>query len=160
LISYPVLVEPTLTLHDQSRLWTAGYGVFVSLAILSIIVARRNQADADAIARDATPDLKVGPTKATTGDVTWLRRARWVTLAFVPSSLMLAVTSYLSTDIAAVPLLWIFPLALYLLTFIVAFGPSPEKYRRFADRRLPLVVVALAVFMIVHAVGPVWIVLP
>jgi hypothetical protein len=54
--------------------------------------------------------------------VTALRRARWVALSFVPSSLMLAVTSYLSTDIAAVPLLWIVPLALYLLTFALAFG--------------------------------------
>ena len=54
--------------------------------------------------------------------ITTLRRARWIALAFVPSSLMLAVTSYVSTDIAAVPLLWIVPLALYLLTFALAFG--------------------------------------
>jgi SAM-dependent methyltransferase len=52
----------------------------------------------------------------------WPRRLRWLGLAFIPSSLMLGVTTHISTDIAPVPLLWVVPLALYLLTFIVAFG--------------------------------------
>ena len=80
--------------------------------------------------------------------LTALRRARWIALAFVPSSLMLAVTSYVSTDIAAVPLLWIVPLALYLLTFALAFGRHSAAAGALARRALPLLVVPLALFMI------------
>jgi spermidine synthase len=67
-----------------------------------------------------------GPTEESTstlsGDVTWLRVLRWVALAFVPSSLMLGATTYITTDIAAIPLLWVTPLALYLLSFILVFS--------------------------------------
>jgi hypothetical protein len=82
------------------------------------------------------------------------RRARWVALAFVPSSLMLAVTSYVSTDIAAVPLLWIVPLALYLLTFAVAFGRHSARASALTRRALPLLVVPLAIFMILKVRTP------
>ena len=57
-----------------------------------------------------------------TSEITWLRRLRWIALAAVPSSLMLGVTTFMTTDIAAVPLFWIVPLALYLLSFIIVFG--------------------------------------
>jgi hypothetical protein len=61
-------------------------------------------------------------------EVTWLRRLRWVGLAAVPSSLMLGVTTYMTTDIAAVPLFWIVPLALYLLSFILVFARWPVPW--------------------------------
>ena len=87
--------------------------------------------------------------------LTWPRRVRWMALAFVPSSLMLAVTSYISTDIAAVPLLWIVPLALYLLTFALAFGRhSAAAADAVAARALPLLVVPLALFMIAKLRAP------
>ena len=57
--------------------------------------------------------------------ISWRRRAKWMALAFVPSSLMLGVTTYMSTDIAAAPLLWVVPLALYLLSFVAAFARRP-----------------------------------
>lgn len=60
------------------------------------------------------------------GEVTWLRVLRWVALAFVPSSLMLGATTYITTDIAAIPLLWVTPLALYLLSFIIVFSHVPS----------------------------------
>jgi hypothetical protein len=79
--------------------------------------------------RDKQPQLtlKSGPPPATTlrGDVTWLRVARWVILALVPSSLMLGATTYITTDIAAIPLLWVAPLALYLLSFIIVYSHVP-----------------------------------
>jgi hypothetical protein len=61
------------------------------------------------------------------GDVTWPRVLRWVALAFVPSSLMLGATTYITTDIAAIPLLWVTPLALYLLSFIIVFSHVPAR---------------------------------
>jgi SAM-dependent methyltransferase len=73
--------------------------------------------------RDTGPSGEFSPTL--TGDVTWLRVLRWVALAFVPSSLMLGATTYITTDIAAIPLLWVTPLALYLLSFIIVFSHVP-----------------------------------
>jgi hypothetical protein len=75
--------------------------------------------------------------------VTWSRRARWIALAFVPSSLMLAVTAYISTDIAAVPLLWVVPLAIYLITFVVTFSSYAPRVVSVCNRYFPLVLLYL-----------------
>ncbi len=155
LLAYPGIVETTLRLSHQSLIWTAGYAVFVVMALACLVLVRTRQTvsgmSADSAARTAPGSVRPEV-------LTWRRRAKWVVLAFIPSSLMLAVTSYLSTDIAAVPLLWIIPLAIYLLTFVLAFGARSATYRALADRRLPLVMVVLVVFIVVHAVGPIWLV--
>src|SRR5438552_139663 len=75
----------------------------------------------------ATP---VAPGESEEGAPTLTERLRWVALAFVPSSLLLGATTYITMDIAAVPLLWVLPLATYLLTFIVAFGRWPARLHR------------------------------
>ena len=67
---------------------------------------------------------------------TWGRRSRWLALSFVPSGLLLGVTTYLSTDIAAVPLLWVIPLALYLLTFVLVFAHWPTRPSAWIQRRV------------------------
>ncbi len=113
LIAYPVIVEPLLTLHSQRIGWSLGYGVF-ALAVASLaLVAIRGAGRA--------PLAPVVETKP----VRWLDRLAWVALAAVPSSLMMGVTTYLSTDVASAPFLWVAPLALYLLTFIIAFQAKP-----------------------------------
>ncbi len=79
--------------------------------------------------KSSTPaDVSISHTL--TGAVTWLRMLRWVALAFVPSSLMLGATTYITTDIAAIPLLWVAPLALYLLSFILVFSHIPSWLQR------------------------------
>ena len=80
------------------------------------------------------------PAPMAPGPVTGIRRFRWVALAFVPSTLMLAVTNYISTDIAAIPLLWVIPLALYLLTFILVFSTKPVPLGLAAWAQVALVV--------------------
>ena len=85
---------------------------------------------------------------------------RWTVLAFVPSSLLLAVTSYMSTDVASVPLLWMVPLCVYLGTFIVAFSPSASRARALASRFMPLAVIALALLLIAQMNQPVSLVIP
>jgi hypothetical protein len=147
LASYPVVIEPTFTLSQQSRLWAGGYVVFAALAVACGAYAWRHPRPAE-----RTPWMTAAVPRETA--LTAGRRLRWIALAFVPSSLMLAVTSYISTDIAAVPLLWIVPLALYLLTFTIAFGRHAEPARRFARRALPLLAVPLALFMIAHVREP------
>ena len=139
LLAFPMLFEPLLPLGQQTTIWRMGYAVVASLLTMCAVVAiRRGEWSPHAVAEtaaDATP-----PTLHT--------RARWLALSFAPSSLMLGVTTYLSTDVAAVPLLWVLPLSCYLLTFIIAFGWNPDATaaamrRSLAPALLPLVVIVL-----------------
>src|SRR6185295_18015367 len=114
LLAYPLLVEPAFTLIGQRYGWSAGYGVFILLiGALAITVARAQAAAPQAAPRAAAP---VSP---------WRERVTWIALAAIPSSLMLGVTAYITTDVASAPFLWVLPLALYLATFIVAFQDKP-----------------------------------
>jgi len=85
----------------------------------------------------------------------WRRRLWWVFLAFIPSSLMLGATQFLSTDIAAVPLLWVVPLAIYLLTFIIAFSAVVPSQVRSISKILPVLVLGLAISFLVQAKRPI-----
>jgi SAM-dependent methyltransferase len=108
LLSYPLLVEPLLTLEQQSQIWSAGYALLVLMVAACALTV-------PAAAVEAMP----GPA----GPAPSLRRLlHWVALAAVPSGLMLSTTTHLTTDIVAVPLLWVLPLALYLLSFVIAFA--------------------------------------
>ncbi len=113
LIAYPVLVEPNITLHAQTAGWSAGYGVFIIVAAFLGV----------AIWRFAKPGAAAIPTTAPR--TSWLQRLTWLLLAAIPSSLMLGVTSHISTDVGSAPFLWVAPLALYLVTFIIAFQEKP-----------------------------------
>lgn len=114
LAGYPTLLEPTFRLIDQSRIWTLGFGVLWVLTCFSAVMFLKSSRGAD-----AAKQLEPGPRPSTR------TRLRWVILAAVPSSLLLGVTAYLTTNIAPVPLLWVVPLALYLATFILAFAAKP-----------------------------------
>ena len=81
-----------------------------------------------------------------------MQKLRWLGLAFVPSSLMLGVTFHMTTDIASVPLLWVIPLALYLLTFIIAFGRTPAWFRPVIGNLSP-VLTLLLVFVLTSKVA-------
>jgi SAM-dependent methyltransferase len=113
LFGYPLLLEPGLRLREQSLLWAAGYGLLLVLLGACAVVRW--------CAAGSTQPTAKQPTEIP-APLTVARRLRWVALAFVPSTLMLGVTTYLSTDISPIPLLWVMPLGLYLLTFILAFA--------------------------------------
>ena len=111
LLAFPLVLEPTLGLGQQSRLWTI---VFVlALGLMSIC---------GWLAWTHTTEQRQREAIATDSSISWIERLRWLALAFVPSSLLLGVTTFLSTDIAATPLLWVIPLSLYLLTFVIVFA--------------------------------------
>lgn len=113
LLAYPTLIEPALPLPVQ---WTAWSWATAALGVGLI-----------ALGSGARPAIASTPAGASARGV---QRIRWVAFAFVPSVFLLATTSYLTTDIAAVPLLWVVPLALYLLTFVAAFGGAgPRTFR-------------------------------
>lgn len=152
LLSYPVLIEPGAGLRAQGWAWTAGFGVFASCVIGSLALANRVGFGATAHAPNAERAMKGGPESAgarTAGAGpagVWRERAWWLALSAAPSSLLLGVTGYLSTDVAAIPLLWVLPLAVYLLTFIIAFS---ERARagigpRLTTLMLPLVALSVA----------------
>lgn len=112
LLAYPLIVEPTLTLAHQRLGWSVGYGAFVlAIGALAVIAARARSEPIRA--------------PATSAPASWRDRAIWVGLAAIPSSLMLGVTTYITTDVAATPFLWVLPLALYLGTFVIAFQDRP-----------------------------------
>jgi spermidine synthase len=164
LLSYPVLVEPVLRLRDQSASWAIGYGVLAVLTTSCAVVAWRATQHAKVPQRTgagAVPDgsnvagrdgfrreLEAAPT------LPWSRRLKWLALAAAPSSLMLGVTTYLSTDIAAVPLLWIVPLVLYLVSFIAAFGTTSARLIDAARRALPLIVLPLVLVLFAQSTQP------
>lgn len=135
---YPVLFEPMLKLQTQTQSWAMGYAALIGVILLAGIVAvRRPRTDAEAIEAAATPT----PTSVITGKT----RLFWIFLAFIPSSLMLGVTTFMATTIASVPFLWIVPLALYLLTFIIVFAKKPIVTTQQLSRLFPWVIlVAIA----------------
>ena len=125
LLAYPVIIEPMLRLKTQTLSWSLGYGAFVLVmaAVAWIAWTAREPAPEGFAAQTAEPDA---PT------ISWRERLIWVALAAAPSSLMLGVTSHITTDIASAPFLWVAPLALYLLTFIIAFQTRPLISPRYA----------------------------
>jgi hypothetical protein len=112
LIAYPLLVEPLMATRSQSLLWSGGY---VALILLVLVCATRlpRTASADHVAAITPPARPV-------------RVLHWIALALVPSGLMLATSTYITTDIVAMPLLWVLPLGLYLLSFTVAFAANRD----------------------------------
>lgn len=132
LIAYPLLVEPYLPLHLQSWGWSAGYLLLLGL----IVLAARSRATAPAqgimIPQGPKPSELAGKTVAL-----------WVVLAAVPSGLMLSTTTHITTDIFAMPLIWVVPLGLYLLSFSIAF----------ADRRGPARWISALAWAGIFAIG-------
>jgi hypothetical protein len=155
LIAYPALVEPTLSLRDQSRLWTSGYFVFAALVIGCAVVGWRA-----GLGTSQCPEQAAGVPLADARPLNAKRRLWWIALAFIPSSLMLAVTTYLSTDVGSVPLLWIVPLGLYLVTFIAAFSSKASLLTRAAGIVFPLVLTPLAMLLSMSATSRLGLMLP
>ena len=153
LLGYPVLVEPRLRLADQGRLWGAGYLVLAVLTAGCAVVSGRRR-EAPNQAPSVAPDAGSGAdAPARQPDIR--QRAQWVALAFVPSSFMLAVTTYITTDIAAIPLLWVIPLTLYLVSFIVAFSPRPSPLTGVAVQLQPFLLLQLVLLVALGATEPV-----
>jgi spermidine synthase len=112
LVAYPVLVEPLMRLKLQAAVWTGGYGLFAALLIGLAVLAQRGRAHALPEAAEAPP-------------VRWRQRLVWIGLSAATSSLLLGVTAHITQDVASAPFLWVIPLALYLLSFVIAFQARP-----------------------------------
>ncbi len=117
LLAYPFLIEPTLGLTVQSAAWTGGFLMLVALIAGCGLLTTLN-ATAVHAPQKAASEMRCEP-------VTWTQRMGWIGLAAVPSGLLVAFSSYISTDIASAPLLWVIPLAMFLATFILVFCERP-----------------------------------
>lgn len=137
LLSYPVLLEPMFTLRTQNLIWTSLYGVLIMLIAgcgvlllrspANVVVGQRETADAPA--------------------PSWALRLRWIFLAAVPSGLLIAVTAHISTDVAAAPLLWVLPLSLYLLTWVLVFQSRPLLPHKWVLMLQPLAIAGVIVLL-------------
>lgn len=149
LVAYPLLIEARLGLRAQAWWWAVGYGVFgLLVAAVAVLVLRRGGH------REPLPLPPGG--RELPDQRRGLRAWRWLLLAAVPSVWMLALTSYLTTTVLPMPLLWVVPLAIYLLTFAIVFSPRPIVRQRWMDRALPYLVIPLAGTMAFRANGPAW----
>jgi spermidine synthase len=180
LLAYPVFVEPLLPLAWQRWAWCAGYGVLTVLACACAVLVWKSAplaAEAGGEAVQAPPSSPAnkparkrerrahtarqvlsgpgtsdGETK-TADRPAWPRRLRWIALAAVPSSLLLGATTYITIDIAPIPLLWVLPLAAYILSFIVVFARAPIVPHRLAISCLPPLVLLL-LFLLLSNLSP------
>ncbi len=156
LFGYPLAVEPWVGTHRQAYAWSAAYLLWAVLLVACALLARRLDRtvavaispvsiDPGVLGADAvTPALETAPTAARYGE--------WILLSALGSWLLLALTRHLTADIAAIPLLWILPLAVYLLTFIVAFADQ----RRLSTRGLALCGIAALLLYAAFSAWTAW----
>jgi hypothetical protein len=129
LLSYPILFEPVFSLRVQNRLWSIGFFLLILLiggCGALMLSAPRRITDLHAKSRAPKPG--------------WPTVGRWIFISAVPSGLLVAVTAYISTDVAAAPLLWVIPLSLYLLTWVLVF-----QRRRLIPQRIVLLLQPFAI---------------
>ncbi|WP_348264507.1 fused MFS/spermidine synthase [Telmatobacter sp. DSM 110680] len=131
LLAYPFLLEPMLTLGSQGRLWSIGY-VTLTAAGLTCAVTCWNPPTPIPGEQHEDAEQK--------HEISMRTRFRWIALAFVPSSLMLGVTTAITTDVPAIPLFWMIPLALYLLSFVFVFARRQFISPTIFDQRLPILI--------------------
>ncbi|MBB4635256.1 fused MFS/spermidine synthase [Longimicrobium terrae] len=143
LLAYPALMEPRMRLAGQSVTWGWGFGVLMlGIAGCTAWIWRTGRAPAPAAADSAPPAAVAG------APVTTRERAIWVFLAFVPSTYLLGLTTYITTDLSPVPLLWVLPLALYLLTFTLAFARRPFFPHEHMVRLQPVVLAVVVLLLL------------
>lgn len=150
LLSYPFLIEPNIGLSHQTLYWSIAYAVFCIAVSLCGLLIRGRQ-------RQATPQPLSQNEPDNTPAPNWQTELHWLALAFVPSSLLLGLTQFISTDIASMPLLWIVPLTIYLLSFILVFSKWAAKIHPLMLQAQPAVLLVFIAYSFINpAVIPYW----
>ncbi len=163
LLAYPLVIEPRLALQHQQWVFAGGViGYVVLVVACALTVIRRSsecgirnaelkteeKAESNAVSgsefRTPHSELRIAPRRV----------VRWVTLAALPSSLLLGVTTHVSTDLAPVPLLWVVPLALYLTSFVLVFARWPDGVHRVVGRVTPMLLLFVVLTLLTNAAEP------
>jgi hypothetical protein len=146
LMAYPLAVEPLMPLASQANAWSLGYLVLGAAIVLTgaLAIACNTSAPTTPVAAD-TPASAAAP-------VTWKDRAFWIAAAAIPSSLLLGASQHIATDVASAPFLWVVPLGLYLLTFVLAFEKGGAWWRSIT----PMAHVAAVALAVLFYSGASW----
>ena len=153
LLAYPIVLEPLLRLSEQGRWWKSGYVVFVLMTVTcAVLVWKRGVERAPTVANQSV--------KNETVENVWRQRLRWIVLAFVPSSLMIGVTTALTTDVPAIPLFWVLPLALNLISFVQVYANRPPISHECLIRREPFFILAALIPVVSQVKMPLVVLLP
>jgi hypothetical protein len=153
LLLYPFFIEPLWSVSDQAAVWSFGYGLLMALVFIAGTWARHGGRGAQHAGESHDASI-VGAA------LRWHDRVWWLGLALVPSSLLLGVTTYISTDVAPAPLLWILPLAAYLLSFVLAFRRDPGPVQEMAFRAVPLLLLPAMITFVTGTSWPVALAVP
>ena len=149
LLAYPLLLEPALTLQQQSHVWTYG---FACMAILIGGCAALVRGPTEVYANSSSPSMTPAPGMRA--------HTEWTLLSFVPSALLVAVTAHIGTEIVSAPYLWIIPLVLFLASFVIVFRQPEIASRRFLLRMQTGLTVALAFAFVLARWTPTLIAVP
>lgn len=148
LLSYPFLLEPNIGLANQQTDWSFGYGLLCVLIAACGWQLWKSQQTNNTVTTDSP----------TAEALTWQQKLHWLALALVPSSLLLGLTNFISTDIASVPLLWIIPLTVYLLSFIIVFSHWNDKLHPWMVKIQPFVLIPFLAYAFVNPADlPYWV---
>jgi MFS family permease len=165
LLAYPIIFEPMFGLSDQRRYWLIGFGVFIFLAMYAASktlkpnhetpkqAKRRQKMEARSAVVAPSPDeddASKSDTQPLSGVVDWKRRLYWIYLAFIPSTMLLGVTTYITTDVVSLPLLWVLPLVLYLITMIIAFGTHAKRAVKDFTRPMVMLIIGAMILMMAN----------
>lgn len=143
LLSYPFVVEPLLPLADQKTGWVMCYGLLAGCALLcTALIIRLRPSENIVVAQDATAKPP-----------SWQTRALWLLYAMVPSSLIMGVTTKITTDVMSIPLIWVIPLSLYLLTLVMAFAKKPFMSLNTSDFMAFCMIASTIIFSIYRMPG-------
>ncbi|MFI3186631.1 MAG: fused MFS/spermidine synthase [Methylococcaceae bacterium] len=150
LLSYPFLLEPNIGVANQKSDWSVGY-LLLCLLIAGCAVVLWKSRQNTAQQEDHT-DSVADETK-----LSFTTQLHWLALAFVPSSLLLGLTNFISTDIASVPLLWIIPLTLYLLSFVIVFSKWNDKIHPLMVKLQPIFLLPFIAYAFINPADlPYW----
>jgi hypothetical protein len=147
LLAYPFLIEPFIGLAPQSTLWSGGYAALLFMVAacgaLVALAAPAVEETTEAPAPDRVP--------------AWTDRLTWIALSFVPSGLLVGTTAHIATDLVSAPFMWVVPLALYLLTFVITFQRRPWLSHDFVINRL-LAIMAPVCILVLMPFTDMWLV--
>ncbi|MBT5050196.1 MAG: fused MFS/spermidine synthase [Rhodospirillaceae bacterium] len=148
LLAFPFFLEPNLDLREQAIAWSAGVIVLLLLIALCTLLPGGKSASY------CRPQPRAVTAHPGARNI-WRERGLWIAFSFAPSSLLLGVTQHISTDVAAVPLLWVIPLTLYLLSFVVVFAQRPILPHEWVIRLQPYFLV-LALVGVLFQGNSIW----
>lgn len=168
LLGYPLVVEPIFAVHAQSQGLHTAFALYTVLLLICALGAIRRPLPLRSDSTPLPPRARVSalaeraiPSTAprSTARERWRQRLVWIGLSFAPSSLLLGATEYVTTDIGSVPLLWVLPLALYLMSFVFAFAKKQPIAPSSWSRALALAAALVAALTLADVSGPTWLVI-